>query len=1616
MTTRAVVAEGRWPEDAASGRRVEPRTPVDIAVITVIQAELDALRRVLALDDAARSKYEGRVYWSGSIRSALQRREFTYALTCIGQAGNSASAACTASVISALSPKIVVLVGIACGMRGKRKIGDVVFGESVVTYEPGAITATRSYGLRRLIRAALSILGLGSLVGDDTHIDPRPNVHEPPHALWQDVIAYTPDPHRLEALFARLGENVPSPPPGSERQYRKDVQTTLSIQTAVIASGEKLIRAADFFRSLRKLHGRIEVAEMEGAGFARACIDRQVDWLIVRGVSDFGDEFKNDAFHRFASAAASTALLDFLSNGLTLVQFHSAVSQILEAAHVWAKAVLESWEREHDYNDALPLPLTFRKEPHDRATDGHSLTLSDVTKMIAPGAQLVLEGVPGAGKTFSLISMASHLIREDTPWVALPLSLPALALSGSDIPKYLAINTRIKPEDIESVLASGAVVVLMDGWNEIPSESVDTVTLGILDTLRRFPTLSTVITTRDGIIPPIGGVTRLVVQALADDARNQYLAASKHADALGSAIRDDPRIDDLTHVPLFLIAASAALDTEGARVPTSKYGLLRAVIQRAEDLHAGPLRRTCGGHHRRYLQAIAVAMHTRRATSLALTTVIDSVSQCIGTLEAARTIAERPDAAIIVDALVSFHLLVRSNDSTLRFQHQQFQEWFATEQLHADLSTALPHDAVRLDQIAGDVCNLPHWEESLTLLLEQLRDENTGWSALASEWIVRTVYSLDAFFGASLLMYLREHVGTELRADIARHLRALQSEAADEIHTYAFACMLATRSPEFQDLVWPLLEHTDRNVRITTSRAVAPFPLEALGADWWRRVRTWNEETRGDFLGELIMNSDRRLATDIITVVLDEASEPVQHAILEALAFRGERELIRKLVTLWGAYALVSERGDVLLEMLPGSLITDLAALIETAANNVDDGPRRWHFLATLARGGNTAAQDELLRSAASAQDERSLVLFRRLLSEAAPGALMPWLLERLLQGSLWDWESLPYFKEFTIRQRDALIDSTLALSPTDVVRRGRLGWLAKAWPVPLGERLVRALLTAVRQEGTSAEMLQFLNYNVHEVPRDTLAQVVADLPAEDVSTAAEASAIIRVLPPATAGGASDDPHFANPLREALRAKILPWERFPISPAQAVSYRRDFVALLGIVGTPDDGETVLRLIAADDEHRRAEELATGRPYVLSDRSWYAGALARLGAIDVLVRLLRRSDYLGSASIALAQRLSPSGAADACAAVRTTIEAVLSTPQDKRDFHWRIEVSDALVALAKLGDRKVISFFDRLDPQDFFHWKLVEALEELAERGWVLPASEIGRLVTQIADRAMHGRYNNEPYLAARCAAVLLVSDSPDTGVELARTLLPANLYDGGDRLLRMLGQSKTSSAVQFLGELLNDNNVREHRYREVVHALGEHGSSAAHAVLLSELDRLEAESTNDPRAPRHALSAALFTAADGSPSVLAGLRERLPNLRRPHAIELATEALNFLVLNGRPGGASPSDLLTSIDDSRDWPIPFYARDTVEKTFIEHRPSGPSMFTLVPRSNQELRHDLFRMLKTDFRRSRSGRRLLILTENLRIERGRPDDEPRHPDYVQRNADVIHWTAQEGPPLR
>jgi nucleoside phosphorylase len=230
---------------ARAGAVRTPAEAVDVVVLTVIPAELDAARRVLQIDDLDREKdTDGTVYFRGAVRSALTDRDYTIALGCIGSAGNPGAAAAATSAIATFGPHIVLLMGIAAGLRDKVRIGEVVLSDRVVAYEPAALVRTASGAKEQ----------------------PRPEIDRAPHTILQDVVSYRPEPSRLRAAFDRAGGILPAAPAGREDEFRAHVASTITTRLGTIASGEKLLRDLAKLVAVREQHGKTEVGEMEAAG------------------------------------------------------------------------------------------------------------------------------------------------------------------------------------------------------------------------------------------------------------------------------------------------------------------------------------------------------------------------------------------------------------------------------------------------------------------------------------------------------------------------------------------------------------------------------------------------------------------------------------------------------------------------------------------------------------------------------------------------------------------------------------------------------------------------------------------------------------------------------------------------------------------------------------------------------------------------------------------------------------------------------------------------------------------------------------------------------------------------------------------------------------------------------------------------------------------------------------------------------------------------------------------------------------------------------------------------------------------------------------------------------
>lgn len=264
--------------------------PTDVLVLTALPIELHAARMAFGIDEetpAAKTAI-GQNHW----RAQVQTNRGTLATCTIatfGTAGNVDAAAITATLLTEFKPKLVIMIGIAAGMRNKTALGDVVIADRVVAYEGAAL-----------------------LKGGKTEV--RPEIYRPDFSVQQDIANYLASSNTVSARIdsARADQDLVFP----EASDAGAISKRLMPQAATIGSGEKLLRDPEKFRQLRDLHGKVEVAEMEAAGIFAACTQHKVPSLIVRGISDFGDAKKDNAFHDLASRAAAIVAADLVVFGI----------------------------------------------------------------------------------------------------------------------------------------------------------------------------------------------------------------------------------------------------------------------------------------------------------------------------------------------------------------------------------------------------------------------------------------------------------------------------------------------------------------------------------------------------------------------------------------------------------------------------------------------------------------------------------------------------------------------------------------------------------------------------------------------------------------------------------------------------------------------------------------------------------------------------------------------------------------------------------------------------------------------------------------------------------------------------------------------------------------------------------------------------------------------------------------------------------------------------------------------------------------------------------------------------------------------------------------------------
>ncbi len=593
-----------------------------------------------------------------------------------------------------------------------------------------------------------------------------------------------------------------------------------------------------------------------------------------------------------ASLCASFLYLD--------VHAEQEVADLIDRTRSAAAAVTRTWAKK---TRGLPLIdlATVRLDPNG-AESADVLSLEQIDRELSQSGRIVLEGPAGRGKTTTLIQLAQRTRTAGIPFI---VDLSRWTTSGRSILEYIAGMPSFQakgltPADLARMQQTEPFLLLLNGWNEIAESSSAQANDALRELERDFPSAGIIVATRTHhLTPPLPGALRLRLLRLCPGQRAAYLEARLGAEdaELGTRIDADPSLDGLTRAP-FILSEVASLFEAGAEIPSTKFGVLTQALRLHEqrDEHRNSLQAApIFGQQTDYLKALATEMIRRGAVALS-----EAEARAVAQELVHRGQIERAGAPAVLASLTAHHLLERVDypETVFQFEHQQFQEYYAALDVRARLLELRDDDHDATHRFTADYVNIPAWAEPLRMIAETLAvktgNEGTDEQDIrAGVKLVDMALVVDLVFAGELAHLCGAAVWNEVRAVVGERFRAAYAISDVNYRQYAIAAMLATGAHEFRDIILPLLSGQDQQTRLGTYRLWPDIQLSSLGSNWREQVRRWSEETRADFVSELLHH---RVDGEIASFAVEDNSVAVKEAAVSGLMWTGSDDALTRVL------------------------------------------------------------------------------------------------------------------------------------------------------------------------------------------------------------------------------------------------------------------------------------------------------------------------------------------------------------------------------------------------------------------------------------------------------------------------------------------------------------------------------------------------------------------------------------------------------------------------------------------------------------------------------------------------------------------------------------------------
>ncbi len=401
--------------------------------------------------------------------------------------------------------------------------------------------------------------------------------------------------------------------------------------------------------------------------------------------------------------------------------------------------------------------------------------------------------------------------------------------------------------ELRAAALRGDIVLLLDGWNELTPAARARARTEIERLKAEMPALALIVSTRPQVldIPFVG--TKIELFLL--DEQQQLLIAQALRGEEGARLLDQawrtPHVRDLVAIPLYLNALMRL--PAGSPFPDTREAILRSFVEahEAKSDTLENLQATLGPFHRDYLEGLALAAANATSPSLDDASARRTIAATSTALLEDGQISAKPDFTAAISGLVDHHVLVRVAGG-VAFQHQQFQEWFASHDVERQMRAAAKDEAAR-NTLKAVMLDLPAWEEAVMFATERLARGDAEAQAAVADAIL-LAFAVDPLLAAEMVHRSTDAVWSRVAVPIVEWVGTWQKSGTSE---RPIRFMIDTGRSEFFEVVWPLITDANEQVSLKALRNCSHFDVRLLGANASKRVPALETGPRQVLLHEI---------------------------------------------------------------------------------------------------------------------------------------------------------------------------------------------------------------------------------------------------------------------------------------------------------------------------------------------------------------------------------------------------------------------------------------------------------------------------------------------------------------------------------------------------------------------------------------------------------------------------------------------------------------------------------------------------------------------------------------------------------------------------------------------